>query len=59
MNAIVYIAGLFVLSLIVRALRKKPQKFNAPPRIQLFTATAGGQHAKDLIAASMTSTSAA
>ena len=50
MNAIVYIAGLFILSLIVRALRKKPQKFNAPPRIQLFAATAGGQHAKDLIA---------
>jgi hypothetical protein len=50
MNAIVYIAGLFVLSLVVRALRKKPQRFNAPPRITMFAATAGGQHAKDLIA---------
>jgi hypothetical protein len=50
MNAIVYIAGLFVLSLVIRALTKKAPKFNAPPRIQLFAATAVGQHAKDLIA---------
>jgi hypothetical protein len=50
MNAIVYIAGLFVLSLVVRALRKKPQRFAAPPRIQLFAATPVGQHSKDLIA---------
>jgi hypothetical protein len=50
MNVIVYIAGLFVLSLVVRALRKQPQKFKAPPRIQLFSATPVGQHSKDLIA---------
>jgi hypothetical protein len=50
MNAIIYIAGLFVLALVVRALKKKPQKFSAPPRIQLYAATAGGQHAKDLLA---------
>jgi hypothetical protein len=50
MNAVVYIVGLFVLSLVVRVLRKKPQVFSAPPRIQLFPATAGGQHAKDLLA---------
>jgi hypothetical protein len=50
MNSVIYIAGLFVLALVVRALKKSPQKFNAPPRIQLFAATAVGQHAKDLIA---------
>lgn len=50
MNAIVYIVGLFAVSLIIRALKKKAPKFNAPPRITLFAATAGGQHAKDLIA---------
>lgn len=50
MNIIVYIVGFLVLSLVVRVLRKKPQRFNAPPRIQLFTATPVGQHAKDLIA---------
>ena len=50
MNAIVYIVGLFAISLVIRALKKKAPKFNAPPRIQLFAATAVGQHAKDLIA---------
>lgn len=50
MNPIVYVAGLFVLSLVIRALKKKAPRFNAPPRIQLFAATAVGQHAKDLIA---------
>jgi hypothetical protein len=50
MNAVVYIVGLFVLSLVVRVLRKKPRVFSAPPRIQLFPATASGQHAKDLLA---------
>jgi len=50
MNVIIYVAGAVVLSLVVRALRKKPQRFNAPPRIQLYAATPVGQHAKDLIA---------
>lgn len=50
MNVIVYIVGFFVLSAIVRAIRKKPGMFTAPPRIHLFAATASGRHAKDILA---------
>lgn len=50
MNFLGYVAGAVVLSLVLRALKRKSAAFTAPSRIHLFPATAGGQHAKDLIA---------
>jgi len=49
MNTWVYVVGLFVLSAIARRLIKKPAAFKAPPRIQLFPASASGKHARDLL----------
>jgi hypothetical protein len=48
MNIWVYVVGLFVLSLVARKFTRKPA-FSAPPRIQLFPATASGKHATDLL----------
>src|SRR5436190_11178980 len=50
MNSFIYIGVGIVLLLVVNALRRTPQKFKAPPRIQLFAATPVGHHAKDLTA---------
>jgi hypothetical protein len=49
MDIWVYVVGLFALSVIGRLLKKKTPGFKSPPRIQLYAATAGGKHAKDLI----------
>jgi hypothetical protein len=45
----VYVVGFFALSVIGRLLKKKVPGFTSPPRIQLFPATAGGKHARDLL----------
>lgn len=50
MDLWVYVVGLFAVSVIGRLLKKKVPGFQSPPRIQLYRATAGGKHAKDLIA---------
>jgi hypothetical protein len=50
MNFIGYVVGAVVLSLVLRVLRKKSAAFAAPSRIHLYLATAGGQHARDLLA---------
>ena len=49
MDIWVYVVGFVALSVIGRLLKRKVPGFQAPPRIQLYPATAGGKHAKDLI----------
>jgi hypothetical protein len=50
MDIIYYIAGLVVLSVVGRLLKRKTGAGTPPRRIHLFPATAAGKHAKDLIA---------
>ena len=49
MEILYTIAGLVALSLIGRWLRRKTAVAVPPPHIQLYPATASGQHAKDLL----------